>query len=698
MKKLLASLACAALLLTGARASLADPWDDLAWDIIEAVFTWFDPVAQQRLPPVIRLPPVQAADSRQQLDGYVGREEYAEGREVFMQDFLGGEESGTMRMVWAGTHLEVGIRVDAGDCSPASTTTRRQSCNVALFFDDERMDTLRFVPFDSYGTPGPEDQAFVLDFTGKVLTMHSYRGTGNSANPWAALPSGSPLAWQTDSAIGQHDGVMHIELNINLPVVLAEPPDDGEAMGFAASVFHTRPTPSGHLHVWPIDGKPHDTVIANGVLPGTYATIIRAVPSRKPTGFMTYNVGWLSWWAGGNAGALTPADLGAHAMSPDVHVACMQEIWADSERDDIEAIIEAHAMSAVYGWKRESEDPGFIPPGDDDTGLLLVSRGPVRNSRVMQYTGNQTGSDWWKEKGAIWARVATSNAQSRGYHYEDIPGLNIRRRRRLVYDDAAWLSDEYVDVYCTHLNAACDFFAGAWFGCDDPDETAAVRANQVSQLASLIDDTRLSDRPAVAMGDFNVNSRSLELLKSGGEFDVMVSSLGVSELTDFEVETSWYSDRHDVGLGFYDAAKNDRPVTGTAPVLVHELSQLAGDNANAGVPWSIFGEGTDIGDADAVEFGCLFEPGGAPESKRLDNIFILPADPGPESMPRFTVAGHPHAVVQGVLASDDGECGSDHSSVFSEIEIVEVGDTLLWNPRKDHAVTYVRLANIGHVS
>ena len=111
----------------------------LSTSLAAALIGWLtfsgDAFAWDLLPPEIALAPVAEENGRQILDGAVHPAEEYEGQAVLLQDFFGVGSDGDAYLSSVGTNLEIGMRITPGNCED-------YGCFVALFFDDDRIDTL----------------------------------------------------------------------------------------------------------------------------------------------------------------------------------------------------------------------------------------------------------------------------------------------------------------------------------------------------------------------------------------------------------------------------------------------------------------------------------------------------------------------------------------------------------------------------
>ena len=182
-----------------------------------------------------------------------------------------------------------------------------------------------------------------------------------------------------------------------------------------------------------------------------------------------------------------------------------------------------------------------------------------------------------------------------------------------------------------------------------------------------------TDRPAIVMGDFNINSRNYEELTSAdSNYEFAANALGAYERTKFENVTEIYSDKHDTGLGFNNPTMPYPPVRGTDPVLVDEVRSLAENNKS--LPVSKFGESTMAEDDIS--------------SSRYDYVWVLPPSPSDE-LPFYAISAtpeEPYVTVDSHTGADD-EPASDHAAVYAGLRFAELAEIQTYNPLRSHIVT-----------
>ncbi len=506
--------------------------------------------------------------------------EYATGFEAPLQDWKLGLGDGALNVAMAGEQLFVGIRIHPGDCSSTG-------CAVGIFVDADRSVTLAHPET----APGAGDRAFYVYWTNaSTPTVWQDSGTIQNVPYWSQWPAETRVSMQGDD-------MYHVELAITLRERLAPAADPRvlptKSLGLAVAAAGYRRDAKGcsdySFYVWPNEPSPTGGQwIALAPYPYTYATVTPRLPSDKPTGFLTYNTGMLPVMKNGGSG--TPNDFAAVAMDPAVHVACLQELF---ELDSRHALVElATAMAELQGKPVYFEgEPRPCDGGSDEDcdvivsdleweeepGLLLLSRMPIGRSEEPTFGDDVVGCedvDCMAEKGFIWAQVGTSQARRKACTRE-APQNDYGSSGKTVCRDDICAGEDYIDVVCTHLQADCDNSTGNVYPCNR-DNVPRVRLQQMMQIMAKLDAVRFPDRPAVLMGDLNVNGRSDEDLRdSNFEYGGMARVVAhTDQSSPWEYYTKGvYSARHDVGLGFHDAAPGVLPVRGNDPVYVYQAVQ-----------------------------------------------------------------------------------------------------------------------------
>ncbi|MCL2823365.1 MAG: hypothetical protein FWD57_05180 [Polyangiaceae bacterium] len=555
-----------------------------------------------------------------------------------------------------------------------------------------------------------------------------------------------PVKAAMSSAMANGSMGTHIELMITRPQKLSTPgnnqkPDPPTPFGLVVAIESAKGKQitdfisAGSYYIWP------NEIIMKGAgghwvglpsHPWTYAAINPAYFTDPQTGFLTMNLALVPMVADGGDGS--PHDFAAYASRNSVDVACMQEAWEFGQRREIitlawemnkrhavgypdpcEGMSEAAcaAYDALFAISDGIKDKALHVK--NDPGLLILSRSTVSKSAKLEFDNSKSGckgADCMKEKGVLWARVGTRQSEQKPPCNPTRPGQE--KTCTPTFDDP----DQYIDVFCTHLQASCDGLASAAdylrflaalytigysellqllgydlfslsaMDCNDEDDHKGVQEKQIARLGEWIDEYRMPDRPAIVMGDFNVNGRSYgDIVQGRRMYQKLAESLGATKITKYEESTKeLFSRRHDTGLGFTDgvASMETGPidtwvqVTGTDPVYPHQVYDLAHDNPS--MPIEKFGYGTK-----AIQEHCAI-PGDA----RYDYIWIIPPKESLD-VPFFVVGNQPepYAEVHGdipVKTHYHGRCPSDHAFVHANIQFINRKHTPAFNPLRPHMV------------
>ena len=685
-----------------------------------AAFPSFDPAYWKpgATPPVLHLAPLDAYGDTQLVDGSVTpAEEYPAGVQAHLPDWNSGMAPGDMHLQLAGKQLLVGVRVAPGDCD-------QEGCGIFLAIDEDRDDTLAdlLTPF------GPEDRGIAVFWTSPADVQ---TGQWSGTHGFNLLPPDDVWPFVTRVGIGP-DGKFHVELKITLrttAAVAAQPDLDPrtEPFGLAVAVIGMKEEidPNQPLdpsyYIWP--NEPASTGgqwIAMPRYPYTYKTIQPELPTGEPTQFLTQNAGMLPYLPDGGDGS--PNDFAAYAADPGVHVACFQELWRHDDRLEVATIAREAGMHAhglphhCGGADDDSCDIGDITWGElsgsgltvKDTGLLLLSKSPFISTDTLYFKNDDAGccdADCAEEKGALYARVGTANAK-----------VNSTCPKQGACATELYAGEQYIDVFCTHLQASPSWLEdlatyleaaksgttlkiselAGYLGIDstdmtqyecDENEHRAIQARQLATLGDWIREKRVgnwalglrnfTDRPAVVMGDFNINGRNPDnLIPSpmigGALYQKAATSFEALERTEFEkVTQAIYSAKHDMGLGFRNPTIPYPPIRGTDPVYVDEVEGLAEADGSNPLPISAFGEST-MSDATA----------------RYDYVWVLAAWPSDE-LPFFAIANSPEEPYVWTDAHRGGDdvAASDHKATYAGVRFVELAELEVYNPLRPHIVT-----------
>ncbi len=684
-------------------------------------------------PHVTHVPPVppkacQPSQVCQNLitDGNIGNIEWVDSARAPFQDFASGNPTGKLFLMQQNPGvLSIGIRVARGNgcsidqCGPWYTI---------LLLDARRADTL--MNFQAATQVREDDRALVIThFSPFHHGVEQFRGDPTQ-NTW--IQTTNQERWPVDVQVSGFGGFMEIELAINLKPNGSNQPSEVLTNGrMGLGVVHSRlDLPSFFsLNYWPgnagIDPVLELLNAPNYFIPYTWQTIEFSRPPPTDLSLLTYNIGQLPTALFPNGGSGDIADFAAIAADPGgAEIMCFQEVWGHDDRVELayladlfwkvvgpaepgREIMEAGAPSLCDGEPLSPCTPAeTLLPGSGigipDTGLLLLSKNPVFGEDVTFYEPSMCkGADCTEAKGALWARVGTSKS------------------KRLLGPDkdvVAYDPDEYVDVFCTHLQASCDALADAtpylnWLtglgfvgifnldlhevlsdlsdGCDEND-IRKIQASQLAELRAFVDQRALPpDRPAFVMGDFNANGGDAHLGVTGS-YGKALSTLGLTTLASFDAANSLYSKRYDIALGCKNtpsfAVPPVTPNQACDPLLTTEVLSFT---SPPGQPkWQSLGVGTNLSDqtfCDHTQFGTV----GDVNSNRYDHVFVIPPRPQDE-LPVFAIPNDVEPFVEvHTFPTSSTECLSDHKAVFASVSWARLEDRLTFNPNMNHDVWYV---------
>ncbi|MCL2825638.1 MAG: hypothetical protein FWD57_16720, partial [Polyangiaceae bacterium] len=681
-------------------------------------------------PPKRQLYPHNGTKNYQVMDGHVHESEYVNGKMIKLDDWLStpAMPQGTAHLVWTGVDLSIGIKVQPGLCV-------NLACGVMVLIDDDRDVTLANKMAEPMGV---EDRGFMIWWTDDEGPSVAQFAPGYAPG---TMPSS--MQWPVKAAVGYHkDSVFggsekaHIEIRITLP----HPEDFGNGpdqmprskpIGLAIGVAGNRTgnqCPS--YFVWPNEPVKNYQWVALPQFPYTWATIDPTESSAPISKFATYNAAILpfprlfmelTWFLPDPFDGM-PSDFAAVAYGYGAMATCFQELWPHEERRQVADLASFHYDMYSVGRPNpcgeEDDDCGWLDFLADelgmmgwavkDTGLLMVTKAPPIQENRLRFDSGCKGSDCFEEKGALHARVATANA---------IQEKNCPKPGNGSPDSCVQLysHSKYIDVYCTHLQASCDDVAelAQWLNaiegivtggisellnllgidlfalhkleCEGSRAHEPIQYKQIVELGKFIEATRQKDRPAVVMGDFNINARNSRFYTSGEPtrlYEHLAKSIGAWDITPFEEKADNYSRRRDLGTGFKQSCDAVPPVCGYDSLLPQDMTQYAYDYPT--MPIEYFGQGTKSGDK-AYEYDAF--------SARYDHIWVIPADKD-VLVPFYGIAmpgGHEprvQVIPDTEVAFDTNRTTSDHAMVIAGIQFDELIELDKYNPAANH--------NVGH--
>ncbi|MCP3100485.1 hypothetical protein LZ198_16575 [Myxococcus sp. K15C18031901] len=667
-------------------------------------------------PHVTRLPPQNAEVhcrpgapcTQPTTDGWVAPMEYADGKKFPMQDYVNGGPNGELYLLVSDnaeyTSEECNFGVPQAGGIPSAQTNpclsqtlfiglrlpRPKDANgnfldasgfIDVWLDAQRDATIDLVP----GASGPrsEDRHLRLRYsTGPNASTSLTQEMGNNANGWTGL-SAPNQAWATTAVVttpGADPARVHIEFSVKLrssvpPIVGSEPLSSAvRKLGFAlqsapAMTAGATQRVGGGTFNNAKNQPPADT------LTGTWETLELKDPLSIPLAFTMWNVGQMpdaTFWVGdGGSGEIDT--VAAQIFRKEV--VCVSEIWMSYERGElVEKVNELRAAESLPPMQAVTElnDEVFKLP-TESTGLVLLSSRQILEGGVHHFPSSMcTGNDCMQDKGVIWARIATPAATAPVLVMDDTGMPRV---------STATDYGEFVDVFCTHVNA----------GDNTPGSDTDAREDQFFDIKAYVQQVRRGgpldanifpyvlgdndifplgtwpsglDRPAFLLGDLNtIGPKATEADSNFPAYQDMVgpSFLDIQRRTEFEKANSLFSEARDLAR---TSSGPDPMATGT---------------------W-LSSHCTDL---VAQELGS---------KNRLDYVLVFPAEDTLE-FPAYALLKEPTASVEPHFDPDSGiviegtsflfsQCLSDHAMVDVGVALTKVKDFVKYNPTKPHRIEY----------
>lgn len=630
------------------------------------------------------------------LDGWVPPLEYADGKWFPLQDYTNGGPNGKLYLMVTdknpyavdecnyGPHtvpslpyvqdpcraqtLFIGMRV------PRPTNATGDSLDAAgivtIWLDAKRQETIDNV--SGANKPRPEDRRLTLryDLTpGGTVSLRQMQGNGTG---WTTT---SPLSsWRVQYSLSQPEAdqdAVHMELTITLrpsfPPNGSSEPLTSRTLGLA--IQHT-PTKAagGGIFYNNKNAPPQD------LLTTSWETLeFKALPSI-PLSMAMWNVGQMpdaSFTPDGGSGE--PDTIAEQIYRREI--ICLSEVWSMGDRETlIETVNELRQAEGLSPMNMVSDLDDEVFQVGGTTGLMLLSSRAVVESGIHHFQSDDcTGFDCWQQKGVLWARLATPKA------YEEKSTLYTTAGDTPIVGTGLDYG-EFVDVFCTHVNAGDQF----------PGEDTDQRRDQFRDIRAYIQRVREGgpldassypyvlgpedqyphgtwpsglDRPAFLLGDLNTSGPRGSAGPGYPNYPDMLADFGLMEPTQFEETNSLFSDRRDLALR----------VVGPDP-------------ADSGT-WL----GSRCTSTVATELNI---------KQRIDYVLVFPPADTTE-LPAYAIKKEPKASVDphfdpNFVGYDDSsvppqpyhQCLSDHAEVKVSLSLVKVAESLTYNPAKPHRVTY----------
>ncbi|AKF85586.1 hypothetical protein MFUL124B02_13775 [Myxococcus fulvus 124B02] len=669
-------------------------------------------------PHVTRLPPQDAAVhcspgepcTQPTTDGWVAPMEYADGKKFPLQDYVNGGPNGELYLLvsdnaeYTSEECNFGMPEAGGipsvQTNPCLSQTlfigmrlpRPKDANgnvleasglIDVWLDAQRDATISSVP----GASGPrsEDRHLRLRYsTGPNGNITLSQRMGNNANGWVAL-SAPNQAWSTTALVttpSADPSRVHIEFSVKLrtsvpPIVGSEPLSSAvRKLGLG---LQSAPTMTGGA-TQRVGGGTFPNVKnqpLSETLTATWETLELREHIPIPLSFTMWNVGQMPdatfWVPDGGSGEIDTVAAKIYKKE----VVCISEIWMSHERGElVEKVNELRAAESLPPMQAVTElnDDIFQPP-TETTGLVLLSSRQILEGGIHHFPSNMcTGSDCMQDKGVIWARIATPAAT--------VP-VTVMEDTGLPKLSTATDYGEFVDVFCTHVNA----------GENTPGPDTDAREDQFFDIMAYVQQVRKGgplnantfpyllgdndifpqgtwpsglDRPAFLLGDLNtIGPKATEADSNFSAYQDMVGPnyLDISERTEFEQANSFFSESRDLAR---TSSGSDPMATGTW--LTSTCTDLVSDQ---------------LAGFDRLDYVLVFPPANTLE------------------FPAYALLKEPTASVEPHFDPDSGislevggssqffqQCFSDHAMVDVDVSLTKVKDVVKYNPAKPHRIEY----------
>lgn len=679
---------------------------------------------------------------------------YGDGFSSIMQDTATGRDDGTFRMLLDGDSLYMWFQFEASDHCAGEFDQSAHTVDITLGSslggasvgnqtpsDGDRWRSLTY----QQRTNEPGAELFFQTYVGDT----SGGGLGGTWRP--ALPEDN-----VDFFEHTHKEVFGSSIRVTYEVrttLRQEWLDDGEFL-LGMKVDELGCLNYGQTFQFP--NRAGDGVRVDPQSPSTWA-LVRLVeePPTVSVTALTYNIGQMPSPVG-DGGVGDVFEFGY--LAAEFENVCMQETWEQDRRREIwetaNMFREITSFGECDGWCYHpvgtALDPGltvdrFLPDpevlvaslvpgysgvaiylteltydeliaGRPDNGLLLMSRRPLLAAKVIEFDHDLcAGADCGRRKGFLHAEVLTDASETirrsdpQQTCTED-PDTQIEECEDHP-PPQGYSGSEALDIYCTHLQAgfpsglnqnsivaAVDqilSFENPNFQPRGPD---FIRNEQFEIFTRYIDDSRNPNRPALVLGDMNVNGKNPANLRSPNG---IYTEFGLDEFGPFDQNNNQtlYSRRYDLAI-----AEDQTTVFVSDPADLGYGTSLDSNSLGNLLPGLRPKKGVCVS-VDATRTG------------RLDYALVLPAK---TEFPTHAVVngtatpypGLPGTLVNPIGGGDlqvpwdgsigtnndtwpigpptnlGGECLSDHAALFVDLNVARLVDTPVWNPRHSHNLDF----------
>ncbi len=424
---------------------------------------------------------------------------------------------------------------------------------------------------------GPEDRFFVIDLRGiNPAGIFSYSSAGTlSYLGRAAFHAGTCGPDPSTGFVLRCNGELRIPIDGNDMKPFPSPDDDVDpGVGFALVPFPSYFTDINNINNTFLAGVPEVSLV--GKLPkqlrddrGYALSLLFARPKGFKAQFMTWNVRRSSISKLAGPFSQTTDDAVGTWLADKADVIGLQEGWNQVMMAQVVNRVTIQraqlGLEPFYlygppdvegGWFKDmlSNLGGIVAGGNEGSsgGTWILSKFPIGPHGFHVYSADACkGEDCFKAKGVLWARIMLNPPTPANTNCSVFKGGTCGPPPS---------GDDFVDVFDTHLQATntdvcsdqtthdllmarlADYLAGAavlepWLvfaravrdndlNCGVSDQE--IQRRQLDELNAFIESHMAHDRPAIVMGDFNIDGK--ELGDSGSMYREMLRRLHIGPI------------------------------------------------------------------------------------------------------------------------------------------------------------------------